>query len=268
MRVVNGFPSWCRLILTLVACAGSVGCTRNLVCKDALMALPKAQELVAHVPDVAIAVISQEGHVFPKRLIVRQNLHAIVWVANADSLTIRFPSGESQARVHRRGLRGDAADDGLGRRRLFLRGLGHEERGDERAGPAPRGRPLGLRGAAVGSPPQEADDQRRPPRAGAGGSGPRRRGRRRSRATRERAARRKRSRSSPRIYGLRPAVPSLSRPRKRPATSPACRVVDAARAQACRRGGRSGIGRGCPARKSATFSSDRQIARARVGALA
>lgn len=74
--------------LVAALCIGLSGCTIRIDCQTALQAIPKAESL--HAPDVAIAVVTKDGHVFPKTLIVRGDVHAIVWVADGQSLSIVF----------------------------------------------------------------------------------------------------------------------------------------------------------------------------------
>lgn len=53
-------------------------------------ALKQAKNILPAGGDVAFAAVSEDGHVYPKTLIVRKNVHAIVWVADSDKLTITF----------------------------------------------------------------------------------------------------------------------------------------------------------------------------------
>ena len=53
-------------------------------------ALKQAKDILPPGGDVAFAAVSQDGHVYPKTLIVRKNVHAIVWVADSDKLAITF----------------------------------------------------------------------------------------------------------------------------------------------------------------------------------
>jgi hypothetical protein len=82
-----------RLVLAILL-ASSVwltGCTDNL---DKL--LQQAGALAAGGKQVAVVVVDSEGHVYPKTVIVRQNVHAILWYAAADKLDIPFPIGVVQ----------------------------------------------------------------------------------------------------------------------------------------------------------------------------
>ena len=94
MRVASGKRLVGRLLL-LAAGVVAAGCTTQFNFGDALIAIPAANEMLNQSPDVAIVVVNGDnGHVFPKRLIVRKGQHAIVWVAAADKLVVTFPSGE------------------------------------------------------------------------------------------------------------------------------------------------------------------------------
>ncbi|MGE5278954.1 MAG: hypothetical protein ACM3SU_18325 [Acidobacteriota bacterium] len=86
----QGFP---RTLSGLVAAAGIAlaGCTVRIDCQTALQGIPTVEQVRA--PDVAIAVVTKDGHVFPKRLIVRGGEHAIVWVADGQALSIVFEAG-------------------------------------------------------------------------------------------------------------------------------------------------------------------------------
>ncbi len=75
--------------LVAVLCTALSGCTTiRLDCATALQAIPNAERL--KVPDVAIAVVTKDGHVFPKRLIVRGEVHAVIWVGEGKTLLIDF----------------------------------------------------------------------------------------------------------------------------------------------------------------------------------
>jgi hypothetical protein len=52
-------------------------------------AIKKAREL-SGLRSVAFAVITSDGHVFPERLIVRKNLHYVVWIGDGDTLKMNF----------------------------------------------------------------------------------------------------------------------------------------------------------------------------------
>jgi hypothetical protein len=82
-------------LLLLAAGAAAAGCTTQFNFGDALIAIPAANDMLNQSPDVAIVVVNGDnGHVYPKKLIVRQGQHAIVWVAAADKLIVTFPGGE------------------------------------------------------------------------------------------------------------------------------------------------------------------------------
>jgi len=52
-------------------------------------AIAKAMAL-SGLRSVAFAVVTSDGHVFPERLIVRKNLHYVVWIGDGDTLDIKF----------------------------------------------------------------------------------------------------------------------------------------------------------------------------------
>ncbi len=81
--------------LVAVLCIALSGCTVRIDCQTALQGIPKAVSL--HAPDVAIAVVTKDGHVFPKDLIVRGGDHAVVWVAEGQALSIAFKKAPFQA---------------------------------------------------------------------------------------------------------------------------------------------------------------------------
>jgi hypothetical protein len=80
-----------RIWVLVALCPALASCAIRIDCATALKGIPTAQSLQA--PDVAIAVVTREGHVFPKRLITRAKQHAIVWVADGESLSIEFKEG-------------------------------------------------------------------------------------------------------------------------------------------------------------------------------
>jgi hypothetical protein len=59
-------------------------------CSPFGQALKQAGKILPAGGDVAFAVVSEDGRVYPKTLIVRKGVHAIVWVADSDKLTITF----------------------------------------------------------------------------------------------------------------------------------------------------------------------------------
>jgi hypothetical protein len=78
-----------RFSLVAAACTLLTACT----CFDfgtGVQAIPKAEEILKPSKDVGIVVVSSTGRVYPKRLIVRKDLHAIVWVADGETLKINF----------------------------------------------------------------------------------------------------------------------------------------------------------------------------------
>lgn len=61
-------------------------------CSPLGAALKQAKSILPPPPDgdVAIAVVDSDGHVYPKKLIVRKSNYAIVWVADSDKLDLHF----------------------------------------------------------------------------------------------------------------------------------------------------------------------------------
>lgn len=80
-----------RIWALAALCPALASCTIRIDCATAVKGIPTAQSLTT--PDVAIAVVTREGHVFPKTLITRARQHAIVWVADGESLSITFEAG-------------------------------------------------------------------------------------------------------------------------------------------------------------------------------
>lgn len=66
-----------------VAAVGSTGCGPFEV------GLRQARDLIAGgAKDVAFALVDSDGHVYPKTIIVTQNVHSIVWLSDAEVLQI------------------------------------------------------------------------------------------------------------------------------------------------------------------------------------
>jgi hypothetical protein len=53
-------------------------------------ALKQAKDILPPGGEVAFVAISDKGEVYPKTLIVRKGVHAIVWVADSDALKVTF----------------------------------------------------------------------------------------------------------------------------------------------------------------------------------
>lgn len=90
MRGTNQRFPMTRFLLAAFLCIALTGCTIHIDCQTALQGIAPAEAL--KVPDVAIAVVTNKGYVFPKTLIVRGGDHGIVWVADGQSLTLDFGS--------------------------------------------------------------------------------------------------------------------------------------------------------------------------------
>ena len=52
--------------------------------------LKQAEQILPPGGEVAFAVVGEDGKVWPKTLIVRKGVHAIVWLADSDALQIQF----------------------------------------------------------------------------------------------------------------------------------------------------------------------------------
>lgn len=73
----------------LAAAAVAAASIAAVGCGPFGVALREAKDLIAGgARDVAFAVVDSDGHVYPKTLIVAQNIHSIVWLADADVLQI------------------------------------------------------------------------------------------------------------------------------------------------------------------------------------
>jgi hypothetical protein len=62
-------------------------------CGPLEVGLKQARDLASDGKDVAFAIVDSNGHVYPKTLIVRKEIHKILWLADADTLTVTFPDG-------------------------------------------------------------------------------------------------------------------------------------------------------------------------------
>ena len=87
MRGITRRGAWLAMAAAWFALPG---CHYRYDFEGALVAIPKAQELLTTVPNVAIVGVSDRGQVFPKRLLVRGVDYAVVWVAAGKALSIRF----------------------------------------------------------------------------------------------------------------------------------------------------------------------------------
>jgi len=66
------------------------GCHYRYDFNGALIALPKAQQIVHTTPNVDVVLVAEDGTVFPKELLIRPKTYAVVWVTSGKSLNVTF----------------------------------------------------------------------------------------------------------------------------------------------------------------------------------
>src|SRR5262245_6673489 len=92
MRALIGriLPRW--TILVLVLCPFAAGCCTQMFGN----AIKYVKGQAPDAKDVAVILLEPDKSYFPDRLIVKNKIHMIVWIAEADMLTVNWKPNQPQ----------------------------------------------------------------------------------------------------------------------------------------------------------------------------